>query len=231
MSIINNQLQLIMSKTYGEEVCQAICNAILTCYDDVNSPTLNREAFNAIISQKIANGDLSDSILDYLGILTEGTSNLVNLLTSKLGLLNASTGEVGENSNYMTTDYIHVTSGTTYYFTNTARRIFYTGSAGSETFSANISSSSSYTPSSDGWIRISFSNSNKDTVKVNAGSNQPYEPGRSGVDYNLRKDVYRKSEVYAKEDVYTKSEIDEMISNVDIGLTRLQKAALIALLD
>lgn len=216
MSAISTYLANILSKRKGEEVRGSIHDAIEQCYRDVTNPTLLTDGIEEILEDMVDNGRISLAITEDLGMITEGTSNLFDFTLITAGRLNTSTGAVDTATGYWVSDYIPVEAGVTYYFTGTDRRVAYNSS---KAYSANISSATSWTASADGYIRISVTTANRKTAKVNAGSNKPYRPGRSAVDFNLRDDVYRKGE------------IDTMLGNIDVGLTSEQKAALIALLN
>ena len=55
-SKISGYLKKILSAVYGKDVRQSIHDAIMQCYDDVSNPTLNTEALEKIIQQKIDDG-------------------------------------------------------------------------------------------------------------------------------------------------------------------------------
>ena len=59
MSNIQNYLTQILSAVYGEDVRQAIHDAIAQCYDDVSSPDLNTEAFRTALYAAIDDGTLT----------------------------------------------------------------------------------------------------------------------------------------------------------------------------
>lgn len=216
MSTISTILSTLRSAVWAIDVRDEIANAIEQCYKDVNSPSLVTDGIEEVIGDMVDNGRISGAIVEDLGLITEGTTNLFDFTLITAGRLNTSTGAVDTATGYWVSDYIPVEAGVTYYFTGTDRRVAYNSS---KAYSANISSATSWTASADGYIRISVTTANRKTAKVNAGSNKPYRPGRSAVDFNLRDDVYRKGE------------IDTMLGNIDVGLTSEQKAALIALLN
>ena len=200
MSSIATLLANILNSRYGEDVRGSIHDAIEQCYSDVNNPTLLTTGIEGIIDNMVLNGRISGAIVEDLGLLTEGTSNLFDFTTITAGRVNTSTGAIDTASGYWTSDWIPVTSGKTYYFANTDRRVFYNSS---KAYSSNISSSSSWTASANGYIRISVTTANRKTAKVNVDSSKPYRPGRSAIDYNLRDNTYTKSEVDAAIDAIT----------------------------
>lgn len=216
MSSIQTYLNNIMKAVYGEEVRSSIKNAIQQCYDDVNTPSLLTTGIDTIISQKVADGTISGRILTDIGVLTEPTDNLFDFSKVTNGLLSSSNGTINTgNPNYWTSDYIQVISGKTYYFTNTYVRVFYNGS---KSFSSNISGAT-FTPASNGYVRVCTTNANRMKAMVKETSGGSYIPGRSAIDYNLRANTYRKAQV------------DSLIAGVDVSLTSAQKAELIGLLD
>lgn len=208
MSTIQTLLANILAKRKGEEVRGSIHDAIAQCYSDVNNPTLLTDGIEGILDVMVSNGRISGAIVEDLGLITEGTSNLFDFTTITAGRLNTSTGAVDTASGYWVSDYIPVESGKKYYFTNTDRRVAYTTS---KAYSSSISSASSWTAPSDGYIRISVTTANRKTAKVNEGENKEYRPGRAAVDFNLRDDVYRKNEVNALIDDVT-IETDDTLS-------------------
>lgn len=193
MSTISTILSTLRSAVWAIDVRDEIANAIEQCYKDVNSPSLVTDGIEEVIGDMVDNGRISGAIVEDLGLITEGTSNLFDFTTVTAGRLNTSTGEVGEASGYWTSDYIAVESGKTYYFANTDRRVAYNSS---KAYSANISGTT-WTASANGYVRVSVTSANRKTAKINEGSAKDYRPGRSPIDFNLRDDVYRKAEVDA----------------------------------
>lgn len=193
MSTISTILSTLRSAVWAIDVRDEIANAIEQCYKDVNSPSLVTDGIEEVIGDMVDNGRISGAIVEDLGLITEGTSNLFDFTTVTAGRLNTSTGEVGEASGYWTSDFIPVENGKTYYFANTDRRVAYSSS---KAYSANISGTT-WTASADGYIRVSVTSANRKTAKINEGSAKDYRPGRSPIDFNLRDDVYRKAEVDA----------------------------------
>ena len=193
MSTISTILSTLRSAVWAIDVRDEIANAIEQCYKDVNSPSLVTDGIEEVIGDMVDNGRISGAIVEDLGLITEGTSNLFDFTTVTAGRLNTSTGEVGEASGYWTSDFIPVENGKTYYFANTDRRVAYNSS---KAYSANISGTT-WTASADGYIRVSVTSANRKTAKINEGSAKDYRPGRSPIDFNLRDDVYRKAEVDA----------------------------------
>lgn len=221
-SAIEGYLANILSAVYGEQVRTSIHHAIQQCYSDVTSPSLLKDGIAEILTLNVSNGVIPGAVINDLGLITETTANKFDFSAIEEGYLNSSTGEVANsttsNKNYWTSDFIPVTSGTTYYFKNLARKVMYNSS---KAFSANIGdNATSYTPNANGYIRVSLLKTNRNVAAVYEGTNRStYIPGRSAIDFVLRDDVYRKSE------------IDTMLGNIDVGLTSEQKAALIALLN
>lgn len=221
-SAIEGYLANILSAVYGEQVRTSIHHAIQQCYSDVTSPSLLKDGIAEILTLNVSNGVIPGAVINDLGLITETTANKFDFSAIEEGYLNSSTGEVANatssNQNYWTSGFIPVTSGTTYYFKNLARKVMYNSS---KAFSANIGdSASSYTPNANGYIRVSLLKTNRNVAAVYEGTNRStYIPGRSAIDFVLRDDVYRKAE------------IDTMLGNIDVGLTSEQKAALIALLN
>lgn len=211
-------MQDILNAMYGSEVRDAIYQTISMCYSDVNNVTLREDAFATAISNAVLTGEVGDSVMACLNILTEATSNKFNLLTSVVGRLNTSTGEVNTaTTGYITTDWIAVSEGDLVYFDSCSDKVFYNISKVKQA-SISQSGSTAYTvPSGGGYIRASCTNANRGAAKINVGSRVSYVPGRSAVDHNLRSSIY--------------TYIAEQIASVDISLTTEQKAALIALLD
>lgn len=215
-SNISSLLNYISNSIYGSQVRSTIVEAIQQCYNDVNSPTLLTDGINTIISNKVADGTISGQIITDIGVLTEPTDNLFDFSNVTRGLLNTSSGEVDtSNTNYWTSTYIPVTAGNTYYFTNTFARVYFNSS---HTTATNIGQSS-FTPSADGYVRISVTNANRMKAMIKETSGNTYIPGRSAIDYNLRANTYNKGQV------------DALIAGIDISLTSAQKAELIGLLD
>lgn len=216
MPSISSLLEYIQSSIYGSQVRSSIVSAIQQCYEDVNNPTLLTTGINSIITNKVADGTISSQIIADIGVLTEPTDNLFDFSKVSQGLLNTASGTIDtSNTNYWTSDYIAVTAGNTYYFTNTYARVFYNTS---KAYSSNVGQTS-FTPASNGYIRCSVTNANRMTAMVKETSGGAYIPGRSAIDYNLRANTYNKGQV------------DALIAGVDVSLTTEQKAALIALLD
>ena len=58
-STIAQYLNKILEAVYGKDVRQAIYDSISQCYEDVNSPSLNTEALEKILQEKIESGDLA----------------------------------------------------------------------------------------------------------------------------------------------------------------------------
>lgn len=216
MSSIQTYLNSIMSAIYGEEVRSSIKSAIQQCYNDVNNPTLLTTGINSIITNKVADGTISGQIITDIGVLTEPTDNLFDFSKVSKGLLNTASGTIDtSNANYWTSDYIPVTAGNTYYFTNTFARVFYNTS---KVYSSNVGQAS-FTPSTNGYVRVSVTNANRMKAMVKETSGGTYIPGRSAIDYNLRANTY------------SKSQVDNLIAGVDVSLTAAQKAELIGLLE
>lgn len=59
MSAISEDLAKIQSAIYGEEVRGAIYDAISQCYSDVSNPTLQTEAIEAAVQEKIDEGEMA----------------------------------------------------------------------------------------------------------------------------------------------------------------------------
>lgn len=216
MPSISSLLAYIGDSIYGSQVRSSIVAAIQQCYEDVNNPTLLTTGINSIISSKVADGTISDRIITDIGVLTEPTDNLFDFSNVTQGLLNTSSGTVDTtNTNYWTSTYIPVTAGNTYYFTNTFARVFYNSS---KTTATNIGQSS-FTPSTDGYIRVSVTDANRMKAMIKETSGGTYIPGRSAIDYNLRANTYNKGQV------------DALLAGVDVSLTSAQKSELIGLLD
>ena len=210
-SAISGYITQIQNAIYGEQVRGAIINAITRCYDDVNSPTLTQEAFTSILSDMATNGSLADAVLSYYGFFTEETTNKFNLAKSSFGkVLNTTTGELRDNANYFTSDWIPVNEGDLVFFDNCSVKVFYNANKQFVEFiTSYISGQSPYTvPSGGGYIRASAVNANRNTVKINIGERVAYVPGISSADYNFRENV-----------------------NNLITLSAEEKAALIALLN
>lgn len=220
MSNIETYINQFKSATFGEDVRDTIVNLARQMYNDVTSPTLTLDGFRTILNEMAASGALPDSLMSYLGVLTEDTSNKFNLLTTVVGRLNTTTGEINtEATTYVTSDWIPVTAGDLLYFDNCSDKVFYNTSKTRQA-AITASGSTAYTvPSGGGYVRASCTTGNRNVAKINVGTRVVYRPGRTAVDYNLRDDVYRKAEV------------DALIADFDISLTAEQKAALIALLD
>lgn len=216
MPSISSLLEYIQSSIYGSQVRSSIVAAIQQCYEDVNNPTLLTTGISNIISSKIADGTISGRIITDIGVLTEPTDNLFDFSKVSQGLLNTASGTIDtSNTNYWTSDYIPVTAGTTYYFTNTYARVFYNTS---KVYSSNVGQAS-FTPASNGYIRCSVTNAKRMTAMVKETSGGTYIPGRSAIDYNLRASTY------------SKNQVDNLIAGVDVSLTAAQKAELIGLLE
>lgn len=222
MSAISTDINKIRNAVWADEVRESIAHGIEQCYSDITSPSLLKDGIAEILTLNVSNGVIPGAVINDLGLITETTANKFDFSAIEEGYLNNSTGEVANsttsNKNYWTSDFIPVTSGTTYYFKNLARKVMYNSS---KAFSANIGdSATSYTPNANGYIRVSLLKTNRNVAAVYEGTNRStYIPGRSAIDFVLRDDVYRKSE------------IDTMLGNIDVGLTAEQKAALIALLN
>lgn len=215
MPSISSLLAYIEDSIYGSQVRSSIVAAIQQCYEDVNNPTLLTTGINSIISSKVADGTISDRIITDIGVLTEPTDNLFDFSKVTQGLLNTANGTIGTNADYWTSDYIPVTAGNTYYFTNTFARVFYNTS---KTTASNIGQSS-FTPSANGYVRVSVTDANRMTAMIKETSGGTYIPGRSAIDYNLRANTYNKGQV------------DALLAGVDVSLTSAQKSELIGLLD
>lgn len=59
-SAISQYLKKILAGVYGEDVRQAIHDAISQCYSDVNNPTLNTDALQKIVQEKIDDGTIAN---------------------------------------------------------------------------------------------------------------------------------------------------------------------------
>ena len=59
-SVIAQHLNKILEAVYGKDVRQAIHDSIKQCYSDVSNPTLNLEALQDIVQQKIDSGELAN---------------------------------------------------------------------------------------------------------------------------------------------------------------------------
>lgn len=212
-------MQDILNAMYGSEVRDAIYQTISMCYSDVNNVTLREDAFATAITNAVLTGEVGDSVMACLNILTEATSNKFNLLTSVVGRLNTSTGEVDTATTGFTTDWIAVSEGDLVYFDSCSEKVFYNTSKVKQAAISQSGATAYTVPSGGGYIRASCTNANRGVAKINVGTRVSYVPGRSAVDHNLRSITY------------SKTEIDTMIGNIDISLTTEQKAALIALLD
>ena len=257
MSAISEYLEAFRTAEYGEDVRAALIGAITECYENVNSPALLMTGISAIIANLVANGTIEGAVLDAIGMITEPTNNLFDAFHLSSGLL-STTGTLTDDDDYVTTAYIPVISGKTYYFTDVYRRVFYNSS---KVFSSYADNPSTFTPSANGYIRVSAELADRDTAKINEGSSKDYQPGRTAIDYVLRGDVYRKSEVYNKTESYSKSEtynksevyskseaysksevyqksetysddeIDALLAAIDITLTTEQIETIIGFLD
>lgn len=58
MSAISGYINQIQNAVYGEQVRSSIVNALLACYSDVNSPSLQTAAFSAALNEAYAGGIL-----------------------------------------------------------------------------------------------------------------------------------------------------------------------------
>ena len=106
-SSISTHLNKILSSVYGEEVRQAIHDAILQCYEDVSSPSLNQTAFLNAINTAVRNGTLTGLTLTNGCIDTAKLADYVvttvklsdgSVTTEKLANKAVSTEKLGDSS-------------------------------------------------------------------------------------------------------------------------------------
>lgn len=132
-----------------------------------------------IIARRVA-----DAILAKIDGSLEETKNLFDKSTVVYGnYIDGNTGKLVYATNYVTSDFIPVTAGTTYYITNRAYGCLYdsnkerVGNIGSSTF----------TPTVDGYARVSCTLSNIDKIQVEIGNKATeYRPHYGMKDYYLR---------------------------------------------
>lgn len=90
-STIAQYLNKILEAVYGKDVRQAIHDSIKQCYSDVSNPTLNLEALQDIVQQKIDSGELANLTIGD-GVVTAeklasdvvGTEKISKMYCSKL---------------------------------------------------------------------------------------------------------------------------------------------------
>lgn len=70
-SAISQYLKKILAEVYGKDVRQSIHDAIHQCYEDVNSPELNIEAFETAVQNKIDSGELATMTLGDKSVTSE----------------------------------------------------------------------------------------------------------------------------------------------------------------
>lgn len=106
-SSISTELNKILSSVYGEEVRQAIHDAILQCYEDVSSPSLKQAAFLNAINTAVRNGTLTGLTLTNGCIDTAKLADYVvttvkladgSVTTEKLANKAVSTEKLGDSS-------------------------------------------------------------------------------------------------------------------------------------
>lgn len=71
MATIQDYLNNILKAVYGKDVRQSIHDAIKQCYEDVTSPELNIEAFEAAVQNKIDSGELAEMTLGDKSVTSE----------------------------------------------------------------------------------------------------------------------------------------------------------------
>lgn len=159
--------------------------------------------------------DLAERITDKIEQSFEVTKNLFDRSTVTYGnYVDGSTGKLVYSTNYVTSDYIPVTAGTAYYITNRAYACLYDSQKNRV---ANVGSAS-FTPTVNGYLRVSCTLANLNNTQVEIGTNATaYRPHYGAKDFYLR------------DNSYTKAEIDDIVS--EIGLTQAQVNSLIDLLN
>lgn len=90
-STIAQYLNKILEAVYGKDVRQAIHDSIKQCYSDVSNPTLNLEALQDIVQQKIDSGELANLTIGDGVVTTKklapdvvGTEKISKMYVSKL---------------------------------------------------------------------------------------------------------------------------------------------------
>lgn len=142
-SSIQQFLNKILSSRYGKDVRQAIHDGIEQCYEDVNNPDLNTEAFETAVQNKIDDGSLAlltipDGSITKEKLDQDITENIetntqdINSLSK--GKLNKNYGEensgksmiVGENGDIIPGDIVGITEDVKQSLLNIVNHIWYT---------------------------------------------------------------------------------------------------------
>lgn len=146
--------------------------------------------------------DLAERIADKIEQSFEVTKNLFDRSTVTYGnYVDGSTGKLVYSTNYATSDYIPVTAGTAYYITNRAYACLYDSQ---KNWVANVGGAS-FTPTVNGYLRVSCTLANLDKTQV--------EIGNKATEYRPH---YGAKDFYLRDNSYTKTEIDDIISEIDV---------------
>lgn len=167
MANIQDFLNKIKEAVYGKEVRQAIHDAISQCYDDVSNPTLNTEAFEAMIQKKIDDGSIANATIADGSITKEKLSPDINLEIEDGSVTPEKTSFIKiERQENLVTEVVTVSNHPTAVIENGA-------SAGTTLYFnvAGINTLQIYDEDSDTWVTGSFST---------YGTNSPYVSNSTG---------------------------------------------------
>lgn len=196
---INN----IKNAVYGEQVRESIWQAISACYKDVHNRELITDGINTVLKELIAEGLVSDDILETVGVLTEKTENMFDATKIISGRLTEAYGTVDTSKtnikNYRTSEYIQVFKDRVYFISGTSDRYFYDSGKNyirsRETKPTEVDSrtGAGWTAPSNGFIRVSVNVNNVTTATIYVDERRStYIAGRTAVDATLRNSVYTK---------------------------------------
>lgn len=199
-SLVEQWINAIKTAIYGEDVRESIWRAISACYSDVHDRTLITDGINTVLKQLIAEGLVSDDILETVGVLTEKTDNLFDMTKIITGRLQEVNGLINTSSSYekyRTSEPIQVFQNKVYFISGTSDRCFYDSGnnyqRATKPTEVNTRTGAGWTAPSNGFIRVSVHVDNLTTTSIYVDERRStYIAGRTAVDAKLRDSVYTK---------------------------------------
>ncbi len=198
---VEQWLNAIKTAIYGEEVRESIWQAISACYKDVHNRELITDGINTVLKELIAEGLISDDILETVGVLTEKTENMFDATKIISGRLQEVDGKINTSETnvktYRTSEYIQVFKNRVYFISNTTDRCFYDSGKNyirkTKPTEVNSRTGAGWTAPDNGFIRVSVNIDNVATASIYVDERRStYISGRTAVDAKLRDSVYTK---------------------------------------
>lgn len=197
---VEQWINAIKTAIYGEDVRESIWQAISACYKDVHDRELITDGINTVLKELIAEGLVSDDILETVGVLTEKTENLFDatkIITGRLQEVNGLINTSSSYAKYRTSEPIQVFQNKVYFISGTSDRCFYDSGnnyqRATKPTAVDSRTGAGWTAPSNGFIRVSVHVDNLTTASIYVDERRStYIAGRTAVDAKLRDSVYTK---------------------------------------